>query len=391
MRRCILHVGSHKTGSTSIQKSLLAGVASPKFDYVDFGQSNGSVPLMSIFKDSPETYKFYRQQGWSQNKVDRYCKYYKSQLEKVIRNSDKDLILSGEDLIGLTEKELANLNRYFNNNGFIVEIMVYFRPWHNWLESLFNESCKHGTTNFFGIMPPGKIEQLQSDRLNYRQSIEKFDKIFGENNVHVFVFNAALFPKGCVVTHFCRQLQLEAVSQYVYRANDSMSLLAVKILYHYNHYVHEKRLKGFTKRDYRLFLKKLEQVKSNPIRFHSSLTERLLEPYRIQREWIEKRTGDAFEEKFSDGLSYAIRNQEDMMKFTLEEVLYLNNKMNSKLHLQTDSKLSIEDIVSLIKVFETEIIRNKFTGITVERVKGFLSKSKNFILKEIKTRVIYLN
>jgi len=47
MRECILHIGLHKTGTSSIQQSLYRNPTVRGVDYPDLGRPNGSGPMLA--------------------------------------------------------------------------------------------------------------------------------------------------------------------------------------------------------------------------------------------------------------------------------------------------------------------------------------------------------
>ena len=53
MKRCIIHIGMHKTGSTSIQRSL-QGYRDDRFQYARLGKTaNHSLAMYSLFAADP--------------------------------------------------------------------------------------------------------------------------------------------------------------------------------------------------------------------------------------------------------------------------------------------------------------------------------------------------
>ncbi len=53
MKTCIIHIGIHKTGSTSIQESL-QGFYNDIFYYANLGPSNHSEPIYCLFSENPK-------------------------------------------------------------------------------------------------------------------------------------------------------------------------------------------------------------------------------------------------------------------------------------------------------------------------------------------------
>jgi hypothetical protein len=77
--------------------------------------------------------------------------------------------------------------------------VAYVRDLAGYITSNFQERVKNGYANFDLIdsAPP------------YRRWFEKFDAVFGSENVRLWKFDPASFPRGCVVQDFCARLGLE--------------------------------------------------------------------------------------------------------------------------------------------------------------------------------------
>lgn len=63
MKRCILHIGRPKTGTTSIQESLHHGLTDPAFHYCSFGELNVTRSVFTFFAGAPE--KHHTHCSWS--------------------------------------------------------------------------------------------------------------------------------------------------------------------------------------------------------------------------------------------------------------------------------------------------------------------------------------
>ncbi len=63
MSKCIIHIGMHKTGSTSIQKSL-DGFHDQEFFYAHLGNTpNHSLAIFSLFSSHPERHHLHIARG----------------------------------------------------------------------------------------------------------------------------------------------------------------------------------------------------------------------------------------------------------------------------------------------------------------------------------------
>ena len=109
MKTVIIHIGLHKTGSTSIQEYL------HKYDdgktiYVDLIQKNHSVPLMYIFEHFKRVSKYHTDiLGRDINSLKKYINNYRSRLLNVLKRDRQNFIISGEGISIFSNSAKKNL------------------------------------------------------------------------------------------------------------------------------------------------------------------------------------------------------------------------------------------------------------------------------------------
>ena len=115
---CYLHVGLHKTASSSFQltcaknKDLLQkhGLTYPLFDCEvakRFRLCNHSYPMKSLYLENPADFSHHKRWGVA-NKIDEVNSSYQSQFEHYLASSD-NLIINGEEISRLEEQEMSRL------------------------------------------------------------------------------------------------------------------------------------------------------------------------------------------------------------------------------------------------------------------------------------------
>ena len=75
MREVIIHIGLHKTGSTSIQKALY-GYQDVSTRYACFKEANHSIPMFTIFSKNPKSHHFYKNWAISEKQVKKKKKNF---------------------------------------------------------------------------------------------------------------------------------------------------------------------------------------------------------------------------------------------------------------------------------------------------------------------------
>src|SRR5687767_5422200 len=106
----ILHVGMHKTGTTSIQRSL-QDLSSERARYVQLGGSNHTAPIVTAFHDDPAELRFHRRSGREPEAVGNSREKIRERLDaELSRTAEFDkFVLSGEGIVVLPPPSLKEL------------------------------------------------------------------------------------------------------------------------------------------------------------------------------------------------------------------------------------------------------------------------------------------
>lgn len=185
-RTLFLHVGTHKTGTTSLQKTLsensvtfaTAGLYFPRT-----GRAPGSGGHHNI--------------AWELARDARFDPTFGTLSELVAEIAAVDspsVCLSSEDFEYLYHdaRSLERLRDAFAATNFRIAVVIYLRPQASYAESLYAELVKHGFPQTFGeflqkLLIDGKIEFGSYWRFtfDYEVLVGNFAAIFGEANVIV--------------------------------------------------------------------------------------------------------------------------------------------------------------------------------------------------------------
>lgn len=122
VKKICLHIGLHKTATTTIQKTLYkersalagAGILYPVFYIGEEPVENHSIPFYSLFCDNPEEYHVnVRKEITTDEAISKLHSDYCRQIETQISNFPGDtLVISGEDITLLSKKELVSFRSY---------------------------------------------------------------------------------------------------------------------------------------------------------------------------------------------------------------------------------------------------------------------------------------
>lgn len=221
--RVILHIGSHKTGSTSIQ-SALKRYDDGQTSYADLGNTNHSAPLFTAFSKSKYGYHIWAKQGLSHQQIDQRAEQACTQLQQQLDRSDRHtLILSGEDLSLLQPDEVASLLQMLRGHGRDVSTVCYVRHPLDYATSVCQQLIKGGAANLPTQFSPA-----------YRQRLEPYRQQLQADQLIVRRFDRAHLHQSCVVADFCQIIGIDSSKLQVKPRNESLPAAAIKALYQLN-------------------------------------------------------------------------------------------------------------------------------------------------------------
>ena len=247
-KEVVLHVGFHKTGTSSIQYTLYnkknrSIFCKNNLSYVESFFFNNSVPIYSAFCDKPLQYHMNLRKDLRPREIHQKNAQSKSELVKKLNCDDSKLLISGEDISNLTVGNLKNLKSFIKvncNRPVQIKIIIFVRNPLDLVISTYQ-------TNILGGNNTTKARLSCEFKLTniYKKLIEKFFVVFGEDNTRVFSFENALSNKCGLIGFFFEKLgvsknDIKTLTSEV--KNKSMSNLATNL----NEYINNKepRMQG---------------------------------------------------------------------------------------------------------------------------------------------------
>lgn len=170
MKKLILHIGPHKTGSTYIQKKLLDnskqlednGWIYPSVGLVHFGQHELAT-IGGINDDD---------------------------LWKKALDSNKNIVISSENFDLLNEEQVKLLAVKLSD--FVVKIVYVYRRGDEKLISSWQESIKHGgVKNWSEYLYTHVSKPYVSDILGDIRMLENFKRVFGSKSINIIDYDVA--------------------------------------------------------------------------------------------------------------------------------------------------------------------------------------------------------
>lgn len=223
LEELIVHIGIHKTGSSSIQESL-KGYFDGNTAYANFIEANHSAPLYTVFSKYFLTYHAWVKAGLSEEEILNKREKYKLILERELSRTDiTRLILSAEDLSVLSENDKNDMLEFLKQFAKKLVVIAYVREPISFITSDLQERIKGGASSFPVNILPNYRDRLEPYRIN--PLVDDFLVIdFSKENLYL----------GDVVEDFISRVKIDSSKIKKISSNFSYSLDALKIVYFLN-------------------------------------------------------------------------------------------------------------------------------------------------------------
>jgi hypothetical protein len=234
--KVILHIGSPKTGTTSIQTALAQSRAVLNAQNIVFptslGQSN-HIDLYCFASEGPID----GLKRWRGLRKDEDVAPFRARTEKAFHTeiaamSPEILILSNEHcsarLTGTSELERIKLllSPYTDD----IEVFYYIRSQWELLVSSYATYIKFGGTEKFQFPSDDDLDR----KYNYRRIIELWSSVFGSSNVKVRRYGPNVLKDGDVVFDFTSMIGVENYITPVSRQNKSLDENILEFVRNFN-------------------------------------------------------------------------------------------------------------------------------------------------------------
>lgn len=196
INKAIIHIGTHKTGSTSIQDFLYANNVALK----DMGIL---YPVKGITKwngHHPIAWQLGVEHPYRDENLD-----VRGHLETLLMEYDFDkVVISSEDFEFLGGAGISTLKKWIPAHSY--QVVVYFRNFYRYIQSDYQQNVRSYSVRYSGTIQDFFIEFNFYERINYLNTLMKWSSIFSPENLRVFSFEKV----GNVVEHFSGLLSVGA-------------------------------------------------------------------------------------------------------------------------------------------------------------------------------------
>lgn len=231
MKNIFLHIGTFRTGTTSIQSYLrenMSQLEQQGFLYpfpLNFNRiDHHELPLSMIKK-----YTNFRAPGWPQ--FDESMEYCWDRIFNQIEVSDcNNIIISSECFCDLVNESSLHMKSVFSEvlikyfSKYNVKVICYVRDISKYIISRYGETLKISSLNSSLKFEAEAFFANDSIHINPLVYLDFFSSIFGENALIVRQYDKAKLRKGDVVCDFLNLLGLQDNFSKIYQKNRSISI-----------------------------------------------------------------------------------------------------------------------------------------------------------------------
>lgn len=236
--KCVLHIGLHKTGSSSIQDSMCGYEDDLNFyanlsEKGTLGYRNHSIPLVGLFKEDYKNYKTFVDHQISSSEIKKLRAYWHENFNLAFKKSQKEkksIFLSGEEISNLKTDEIQNMIDSISIYKKDIKIIGYIREPVSYARSSFQQRLKSGTS---------KLPEVFDQRI--AQKCNKYINILGKENVIIKEFNRNKLFNNDIIDDFAHTFSLKNNTNRIFTNNISLSGKAAQILFYFNNYLHSHK------------------------------------------------------------------------------------------------------------------------------------------------------
>lgn len=287
-----LHIGLHKTGTSSIQTTLFNNrkkLLAHDINYAPLGDDpNHSVILLPLFRQAPHRYRANRLAGIdTREKAAKKNVASLAALRRALEaNRSASIVFSGEGIAGIPAKRLQGLRAELEPFATHFRVIAYVRDPYSAANSMIQQRVRRGQTYREIVAAPPYLRYSR---------IAASIKVFGRENVDIRMFDPAHFVHGDLIADFLAAIGAapELAKQLkVARTNVALSHEAAYLLHEINKHSprDEKISPDLIKRPD--LLKWLEQIPGQPYRCPPELLKAARPGIALELKWLRKVLGE---------------------------------------------------------------------------------------------------
>ncbi len=218
--RAVVHIGMHKTGTSSIQSSFSAKPP-PGISYLKSNGTNLNGWARLMFEGDAQVAQLAAMRTADADTILRKRAEVAQQTESALSAcTEPQIILSAERFTYMDIQAVEKFRHWLAGRFDQVAIYAYVRDPMGFVRSSFQQRAKALAV----------LGDFSLDLPNYRMRFEKYETCFGPENVHYRLFRPAQLTGGDVVTDFADWIGSSYAKADILRENEGLSVEALSIL-----------------------------------------------------------------------------------------------------------------------------------------------------------------
>jgi len=208
---CIIHIGTPKTGSTTLQEFFYKNKKNLDKKDIFFPKTFGEKNHVNLYKYSLDIEKTShgRIRSGLRNKesIENFRIDIRKSFQDEIKNQNcSKILLSAEELSKLESlNEIKFLKKFLDEFVKEYKIIIYLRPQHEYEISRYTTKAIFGVTREKVFPPYEKPISL----LTYDVTLDRWEEVFGHDNIFPRIFSHSEFLDGDIKKDFIHFLELK--------------------------------------------------------------------------------------------------------------------------------------------------------------------------------------
>ena len=239
--KVLLHIGTEKTGTTTIQQFLSQNRQNLLADGYLYPSSPGEInhTKLAIFSlKNTNIQNIHWQLGLTTpEQVSNFQSQFKQDLaHELSLNHDKTVILSNEHCSSrLTRiEDIEQLKMLLKEHFNEIEIIIYLRRQDKFLVSSYSTAIRSGRTKSFSF----PNQKTLKNRYDYWNILQKWESVFGKNTIIVKVFERNQMIENDLLKDFLKTCKINLDNKYKLTKsyNESLDIYSLEYIRIINNY-----------------------------------------------------------------------------------------------------------------------------------------------------------
>jgi hypothetical protein len=307
-RTCFVHIGMHKTGTTTIQ-NVFSRLVDPNLNYLELSDTNLGWAMATMFSGTADTHALNR--GSTRAEIEeRRGKLFSRTLEQIEGNT-KSLIISGEYMsLHFSAADVRALRAYLEPHFERLRVIVYIREPYSYMRSVSQQYIKNG---------PLRLD-VQAGFPAYKTQLSPWTDAFNPEEMEFVLFDPAAFPGGDVARDFGARIGAASIPSDIIRDNESLSAEGYAVRYLLRTILERKGASLGQRLRAAHYMVKVNDYGVRRFDLDYETCRSVVEARRDEIEWVEDRLGRVLPQPKLQSDCVTFRNEEEVLSFARSEM-----------------------------------------------------------------------